>query len=97
MLTVVASAVLGLLERGSFSHATIVAPGGAISVDYEPVARRGTSAMVTVRQPVGPIRLLVDQLMIEPMGYQRARAVPDHTEVPTTETDQSARRARCRR
>ncbi len=83
MLIVVASAVLGLLGRGPFSHATIAAPGGAISVDYEPVARHGTSTMVTVhvKNPPGPIRLLVDQHMIEPMGYQRATPVPDHTEV----------------
>ena len=83
MLIVVACAALGLLGRGPFSHETKAAPGGAISVDYEPVARHGTSTMITVHvhDPVAPIRLLVDQHMIEPMGYQRATPVPDHTSV----------------
>jgi hypothetical protein len=81
MVVVVACALLGLLGRGPYSHESKTSPGGTMTVDYEPVARHGTQSMITVhiKQPEGPVRLLVDQRMIEPMGYQRSTPQPDHT------------------
>jgi hypothetical protein len=70
-----AAAALGFLGRGPFSHATVRSADGNLMVDYEPIARHGTSTTTTVRikepQSVeAPIRLSVDQKIIEPMGYQ---------------------------
>jgi hypothetical protein len=47
VLSVVVSA-LGLLGRGPFSHATVRSATGAITVDYEPVARQGTATVITI-------------------------------------------------
>lgn len=71
------AAGLGFLGRGPFSHESVQSPSGALSVDYEPVARNGTTTTITVhvRKPQDgpkPIELRVNQQIIEPMGFQRA-------------------------
>jgi hypothetical protein len=86
MVVFVSCALLGLLGRGPFSHASKTSASGRMSVDYEPIARHGTSTMITVHMKVltdaaRSFRLLLDQHMIEPMGYQHATPVPDHTSV----------------
>jgi hypothetical protein len=86
MVLFAAISALGLLGRGPFSHATIRSPTGAISVDYEPVARHGATTIVTVhvRRPQAtplPIELLVNQQMIEPMGYRRSIPLADASHV----------------
>jgi hypothetical protein len=86
MVLFAAISALGLLGRGPFSHATIQSPTGAISVDYEPVARHGTTTMVSVhvkrsQQTPEPVELWVSQRMIEPMGYQRSIPLADTSRI----------------
>ncbi|WP_428486186.1 hypothetical protein [Rhodopila sp.] len=86
MIIFVTCALLGLLGRGPYSHASKSSPSREISVDYEPIARHGTSTMVTVHlktpsDAAHPVRLLVDQHMIEPMGYQHATPLPEHASI----------------
>lgn len=76
------ASVLGLLGRGPFSHATARSADGVLSVDYEPIARHGTTTTVTVhiKNPdatPGPIELHISQQMIEPMGFARSIPVAD--------------------
>jgi hypothetical protein len=79
MVIVVICALLGLLGRGPYSHQTRTAPGGMLSVDFEPISRRATATMITVhvKHPSETFRLLVDQGMIEPIGYQHTMPRPD--------------------
>ena len=86
MVLFAAVAALGLLGRGPFSHETLLSPTGVISVDYEPIARHGTTTMVTVhlKRPLEtprPIELQVSQQMIEPMGYHRSIPLADSSRV----------------
>ena len=75
MILFVLAAGLGFLGRGPFSHATTQSASGALSVNYEPIARHGTSTTITlhIKKPEDfphPIELRVSQQMIEPMGYE---------------------------
>ena len=86
MILFVTVSALGLLGRGPFSHATVRSATGAISVDYEPVARLGTTTVVTVhvkrpQEGPRPIELRVNQQMIEPMGYRRSIPLPEASRV----------------
>lgn len=86
MIGFVTCAFLGLMGRGPFSHSSKASPSGGISVDYEPIARHGTSTMITVhlKRPTDtehPVRLLLDQHMVEPMGLQHSIPVPDQSSV----------------
>jgi hypothetical protein len=84
MFIVVGAAAFGLLGRGPFSHASQRSTGGTMIIDYEPIARHGTSTSITVhvqpdRDTPYPFRLLVNQQMIEPMGYQRTVPLPSQS------------------
>jgi hypothetical protein len=83
MILVVTAAALGLLGRGPLSHASQRSTDGTMTIDYEPIARHGTSTNITVHvhQPsdTNPIKLLVNQQVIEPMGYQHAVPLPDRS------------------
>lgn len=86
MVVFIVCSALGLLERGPFSHASKSSANGETSVDYEPIARHGTSTMITVhlkkpQQTEQPVRLLVNQQMIDPTGYQHATPRPNHSSV----------------
>jgi hypothetical protein len=83
MLAVVACALFGLLGRGPYSHDSKTSTGGSMEIDYEPIARHSTASMITVhiKHPEGPIRLLVDQHIIEPMGYQHATPRPNFASI----------------
>jgi hypothetical protein len=86
MVLFAAVSALGLLGRGPFSHETVRSLTGAITVDYEPIARHGTSTVVTVhvkrpQEPGRPIELRVNQQMIEPMGYQRSIPIAESSRV----------------
>ena len=77
MILFTLAAALGFLGRGPFSHESAQSSDGTLAVDYEPVARHGTTTTITVHlkkpQDVArPIELRVNQQIIEPMGYQRA-------------------------
>jgi hypothetical protein len=82
MIVFVICGLAGLLGRGPFSHARAYAPGGGMYVDYEPVARHGTSTTVTVHvrndtPDPRPVTITIGQHMIEPMGFQHAIPLPD--------------------
>ena len=52
-------------------------PTAALVVDYEPIARHGTSTTITVhikkpQDATHPVELSLNQQMIEPMGFQRS-------------------------
>lgn len=81
MAAFVAIAALGLLGRGPFSHAHLASATGALSVDFEPIARFGTPTVVTlhIANPADtPRRVAVrlGQTMIEPMGFTRSVPSP---------------------
>jgi hypothetical protein len=89
MILVVGAAALGFLGRGPFSHASRRSSSGTMAIDYEPIARHGTSTSITVhvqqaRNTPYPIRLLVNQQMIELMGYQHAVPLPDRSMLSDT-------------
>ena len=86
MILVTAAALLGLLGQGPFSHRTVGAPGDALSVDFEPVARHSTPTQVTVHMhppaDAATVDLLLDSHFIEPMGMLRTspRAIHEATD-----------------
>ena len=47
MVLFIGAALLGLLGRGPLSHHQVVSADGALSVDFEPIARFGTETQVT--------------------------------------------------
>ena len=80
------TAGLGLLGRGPFSHATIQSASHALSVNYEPISRHGTTTTITVhvkklRDASHPIELRVNQQIIEPMGYERTIPIANSSSV----------------
>ncbi len=86
MIAFTLAAGLGFLGRGPFSHATTESPDGSLTVNYEPVARHGTSTMITVhiKRPMPTphqIELRINQQIIEPMGFQHTVPPPDGTSV----------------
>jgi hypothetical protein len=48
MLVIVVICASGLLGRGPLSHSIESSADGALNVDYEPIARHGTSTQITV-------------------------------------------------
>jgi hypothetical protein len=79
-------ALSGLLGRGPYSHDRAQAPGGGLSVDFEPVARSQTATLVTfhVENPEAiprTLELSVGQGFVQPMGYQRAVPFADSSSV----------------
>jgi hypothetical protein len=75
MVLFVLAALAGLLGRGPFSHHTLRAPGGSLSVDLEPVARYGTPTQITVHLRPAPgdskVRLAISSSLIEPLGLRQ--------------------------
>ena len=68
LLLIVIAAFTGFLGAGPFDHATAgtVASGG--SVDYEPIARFGTTTQTTIHLPPGVATVRIDSGFIEPLG-----------------------------
>ncbi len=68
LLLIVLAGLAGLLGAGPLDHAAVgtVASGGA--VDYEPIARFGTTTQITVHLPPGVSSVRIDSAFIEPMG-----------------------------
>jgi hypothetical protein len=82
MLLFVIGAIAGLYGRGPFSHATLNAAGGTLTVDYEPVARFGTPTLVTlhVRNPSTdplPLTVTLGNHFVQPLGFQHSFPQPD--------------------
>jgi hypothetical protein len=90
MLLVVLAAGVGLLGRGPVSHRTHHSLDDTLSVDFEPIARHGTSTQVTFHLRTQAARaaptdseagrvvipLAVDTLIAEPLGLQQVIPTP---------------------
>lgn len=84
MVIFVGCAGLGLLGRGPFSHETAKSADGRLRVDYEPIARHSTATTLTLHvrntaDSLEPVKVHLDQHIIEPMGFQHATPRADAT------------------
>jgi hypothetical protein len=84
MLVVVAAALVGLFGRGPLSHRTHQSDDGRLAVDFEPIARYGTSTQITLHLSPdaqgagksGTARVFMNSALIEPMGLQQVIPEP---------------------
>ena len=81
MVLVVLVALTGLLGHGPLSHETIWAPDGRVAVDFEPLARFGTSTQVTLHLSSQPgildrVPVVLSSSVVEPMGLQQIIPTP---------------------
>jgi len=74
MAAIVIAALAGLFGRGPLSHRTHWTPDHRFGVDFEPLARYGTTTQVTLHlsspDPDVPVDVFVSSALIEPMGLQ---------------------------
>ncbi len=85
---VVLAGLSGLLGRGPLSHHTVATAGGAIRVDFEPVARWDTPTQVTLHLVPPPdgaatMQVRLSPSFAEPLGMQKIwprplAEAPDH-------------------
>jgi len=94
MVLIVLAALAGLFGRGPFSHRTHRTSDGRLAVDFEPLARWGTTTQVTVHlsspitssaAPRGEgatvqARVFVSNEIVEPLGLQQVIPQPNATE-----------------
>ncbi len=87
MLLIVLAALGGFFGEGPFSHRTHKTPDGRLAVDYEPLARFGTTTQVTLHLSssaadgtIGHVRVFVSTVLVEPLGLQKVLPTPDSTE-----------------
>ncbi len=79
---VVAAGLAGLMGRGPFSHRSSATATGALAVDREPVARFGTSTMVTLHidtstfSPAHDWVVHLNGTFLEPMGLLQVEPQP---------------------
>jgi hypothetical protein len=89
MAVVVAAALAGLFGQGPLSHRTHQTEDGRLAVDFEPIARYGTSTQITLHlssdtpgigvQGAGApstAHVVLDSALIEPMGLQQVIPLP---------------------
>jgi hypothetical protein len=81
MIVIVIAALIGLLGRGPLSHRTLWTPDGRLGVNFEPLARFGTSTRVTLHlsAPGGnpaQARVILSSSIVEPMGLQQIIPAP---------------------
>ncbi|WP_377045412.1 hypothetical protein [Roseomonas elaeocarpi] len=86
MALVLLLALSGLLGRGPLSHHSLSSADGTLTVDYEPLARYGTPTQITLHVADArltpatgggeEVRLVLSDLMAEPLGLQRAIPQP---------------------
>ncbi len=91
MILVVLAALAGLLGQGPLSHRTDKSGDGRLAVDFEPLARYGTTTQVTLHlsnslpgarnelEPTTPVNVIVTSQLVEPMGLQRVFPQPART------------------
>lgn len=89
MLLFALAALVGLFGKGPLSHRTHQTADGRLAVDFEPLARWGTSTQVTVHLSgppsdsnsgaATPARLFVDNALVEPLGLQQVIPQPMST------------------
>jgi hypothetical protein len=87
----VVAALLGLFGRGPLSHRTHMTANGRLALDFEPVARWGTSTQITVHLSAPEVRSSVDEgafqtisvsvnnAIVEPLGLQQIIPRPNAT------------------
>ena len=91
MLLIVLAALVGLFGRGPLSHRTHMTSDGRLAVDFEPLARWGTTTQVTVHLSSpkdgtagegGAVqaRVFVSNEIVEPLGLQQVIPQPNATE-----------------
>ena len=88
MLLIVLAALAGLFGQGPLSHRTHQTPDGRLAVDFEPLARFGTTTQVTLHlsssdpadSAPNPVRVFVSSALIEPLGLQQVIPEPVSTE-----------------
>jgi len=93
MAFIVAAALSGVFGRGPLSHRTHQSEDGRLAVDFEPIARYGTSTQITLHlspdvpsigalsglEP-GTARVVLSSALIEPMGLQQVIPSPASSE-----------------
>jgi hypothetical protein len=92
MALFVLAALVGLFGRGPFSHRTHKTADGRLAVDFEPLARWGTTTQVTVHLSA-PLdgtqkgegvallaRVFLSNEIVEPLGLQQVIPQPNATE-----------------
>jgi hypothetical protein len=93
MTVVVAAALVGLFGRGPLSHRTHQSNDGRLAVDYEPIARYGTTSQITLHlssdgavdgiegaPKSGAARVVLNSELVEPMGLQQIIPQPVRSE-----------------
>jgi hypothetical protein len=93
MALIVAAALAGLFGRGPLSHRTHQTEDGRLAVDFEPIARYGTSTQITLHlspdvPSIGALSILepgtahvvLSSALIEPMGLQQVIPSPASSE-----------------
>jgi hypothetical protein len=76
MALVIAAGLTGLLGRGPYSHRRSATASGAMTVDFEPLARYGTATMVTLHldtkrfEPAHDWVVHINNAFVEPMGLK---------------------------
>lgn len=72
MLAFIAAGLAGLMGRGPYSHHTLQTRAHDFAVDFEPVARNGTSTQVTLHltapRSARPVTVTINSAFVEPMG-----------------------------
>jgi hypothetical protein len=89
MAVVVAAALAGVFGQGPLSHRTHQSEDGRLAVDFEPIARYGTSTQITlhlfsdmrgsgIQGAAAPntAHVVLDSALIEPMGLQQVIPLP---------------------
>jgi hypothetical protein len=83
MGVIVIAALGGVFGRGPLSHRTHQTPDGRLAVDFEPIARYGTSTQITMHlspDTLGTARVVLNSTLIEPMGLQQIIPSPKSSE-----------------
>jgi hypothetical protein len=91
MVLFVLAALVGVFGRGPFSHRTHKTSDGRLAIDFEPLARWGTTTQLTVHlsSPKGgtadqpsavQARVFVSNEIVEPLGLQQVVPQPNATE-----------------
>jgi len=84
LLGIMLATALGAFGSGPLSRARAAAPGGALAVEYERVARFGASIRLVVHarpQPDGAVRFTVGRALLDGMRVQHVTPAPAATSI----------------
>jgi hypothetical protein len=84
MVILVVAAAAGVFGRGPLSHRTLLSTDARLMVDFEPLARYGTSTQITLylssdvwgEGQSGTAHVVLNSALIEPMGLQQVIPEP---------------------